>query len=375
MVFSAFNVSAQSEPNSSERSGLALEITGAGIRPFTLPVYEDRAFETTWSGDIPRTLERPTDQNHKGLNVPIRITKEGDGVRVDVRVGLENLKQVALGTFNLNADQQVKVQEVSEYGFEPFMLRVIRIKINPPLVIPPNTALPNIENKLKSIDVIGLVKKGSADGYLLSLRNNSAKNIIALEIIMPTGGTRQERGTFDKPLIPAGSTYEIDISAQTRGRIREGVFEPDSVQPQGALSAALFDDGTYEGDYVSAATMDAQLQGRKLQLERVVALLEKALRPEGQGPLSLEDVKEAIYSLDADGDAATVQAVSMRYPLLDDSLKHVAQGVKTAMVACKYDLIGKLKTYEEDGHRADVNDLRTWLQRTKEYFESQLNAH
>jgi hypothetical protein len=371
-----FNTSAQqSEPNSSERSGLALEITSKDCFPFTLPIYEDRAFETTWSGDIPRTLRRPTDNNQKGLNIPIKLMKEHDAVRVDIRIGLESFKQVSLGTFYLHPDQRVTVREVTEYGFEPFVIKLIRVEIKPPVVIPPLAALPKIENNLKSIEVIGLERQKSADGYLLSLRNNSTKNVVALEIVMPTGGTAQERGTFDKPLILAGATYEIDIAAQTRGQITDGIFEPDSVQPQGVLSAAIFDDGTYEGDYVSAATMDAQLQGRKLQLERIVALLEKALRPEEGAVTTFDDVKEAIYSLAADGDAATVEAISKHYPPLDDRLKYVAEGVKTTMVACKYDLISKLKAHEEDGNRADVSALRAWLQRTKEYFESQLNAH
>jgi hypothetical protein len=377
VMLSGFHASAQQSPlESITRSGLALEITTPDLSPSTLPVYEDRAFETTWSGDIPRTRTRPNDNDHKGLNIPIKILREGDAVRVDLRVGLESFKEVPLATYHLRPDQSVTVREVTTYGFQPFVLKLIRIEIKMPVVIPPLAALPEIENRLKSIEVIGLEKGASADQNLLSLRNNGTKNVIALEIIMPTGGTRAERGTSNKPLIAAGATYKIEISAQTRGRITDGVFEPDPVQPQGVLSAALFDDGTYEGDYVSAATMDARLQGRKLQLERVVALLEKALRPESQEAVTtFEDVKEAIYSLDVDGDAATVEAVSKHYPPLDNRLEYVAQGVKTEMAACKYDLIGKLKAYEEDRHSAGIEDLRVWLQRTKEYFESLLDAY
>jgi hypothetical protein len=376
VMLSGFNTSAeQSRLDSLERSGLAVEITSPDRFPFTLPVYEDRAFETTWCGDIPRTRTRPTDNNQKGLNIPIKILKEGDAVRVDLRVGLENFREVTLGTYYLRPDQSVIIREVTRYGFQPFVLKVIRIEIKPPVVIPPLPALPEIENSLKSIEVIGLEKGESADQYLLSLRNNATKNVIALEIIMPTGGTKEERGTLDKPLISAEATYKIDISAQMRGRITEGGFEPDSLQPKGVINAALFDDGTYEGDYVSAATMEARRQGRKLQLERVIALFDKALRSEGQEPLTtLENVKEAIYSLAVDGDAATVEEISRHYPPLDDRLEYVAQGVKTEMAACKYDLIGKLKAYGEDRHSAGVDDLRAWLQRTKEYFESLLNA-
>ncbi len=55
-------------------------------------------------------------------------------------------------------------------------------------------------------------------------------------------------------------------------------------------------------------------------------------------------------------------------------MEYVAQGVKDEMAVCKYELISKLKAYEEDRHSTGVDDLLAWLQRTKEYFESLLSA-
>src|SRR5438128_8004949 len=87
----------QSQVDSSGPSGLAVEVTSPDLSPFTLPVYQDGTFKTTWSGDVPRTPLRPadnTDNNHKGLYIPIKILKEGDAVRVELRVGLESFKEM-----------------------------------------------------------------------------------------------------------------------------------------------------------------------------------------------------------------------------------------------------------------------------------------
>ena len=359
-----------------EFSTLAVQITSTDLAPFTLPVYKDRTFETTWSGEIPHTPKQPTDDHHKGLNIPIKVHKEGDLVRVDVSVGLESFKEIALGTYYLRLDERVIIREVTQYGFKPFALKLIRMKIRPPLVIPAPLGLPEVENRLKSTEVVGLEKGDSADQYLLSLRNKGPKNVIDLEIIMPTGGTRHEWGSLERPLIPAGAIYKISISAQTVGRITEAGFEPNLVQPRGVINAALFDDGTYEGDSVSAATMEARHRGRDLQLRRIIALLEKALGSEDQASVTtIESVEEDIYSLGVDSDAATIEEISRHYPPLNERLQYVVQGVKDQMSAWKYDLIHELKTYEDGRHSADGDDLRDWLKRTKERFEKLSNAH
>ena len=359
-----------------EFSTLAVQITSNDSAPFTLPIYKDREFETTWSGDIPRTPTQPTDANNKGLNIPIKVRKEGDVVRIDVSVGLESFKEVALGTYYLKLDESVLIREVTQYGFKPFVFKLIRMKTGPPLVVPPLLGLPDIENRLKSIEVVGLEKGESADEYLLSLRNNGPKNVIDLEINMPTGGTTHEWGSLERPLILAAAIYKISISAQTVGRKTEAGFEPNPVQPRGVINAALFDDGTYEGDFVSAATMEARRRGRELQLRRIIELLEKALGSEDQASVTtLERIKEDVYSLGVDSDADTIEDIRRHYPPLNERLQYVVQGIKDQMSAWKYDLIHELKTYEDGKHSADGDDLRDWLQRTKEHFKKLSNAH
>ena len=193
---------------------------------------------------------------------------------------------------------------------------------------------------------------------------------------MPTGGISHNWGELGKPLIPSGAIYKTHISAQQVGRITEDGFEPDRVQPKGVINAALFEDGTYEGDFVSAATMEAWRRGRKIQFERVIALLEKTLKSEDRGsPITLEIVKEGIYSLGVDGDATTVEEISRHYPPLKDKLQYVTQGIKDVMAVEKYELINRFKTYEEREHAAGGDDLRVWLKRTKAYYESLLNLH
>jgi hypothetical protein len=366
----------QSSVDSQKPAALAVEITGRDLSPFTVTVYEEGTFETSWCGDIPRTDLVLADNDQKGLNIPIKTRMEGDAVRVDIRVGLVSFKEVAVATYLIRPGEKVVVQEVGSYGFAPFTLKVIRIEIKPPVVIPPLSALPEIGNNVNSIKVIGLERGKSADLFWLSLQNTSKKNIIALEIIMPTGGIGREISERDKSLILAGAIYKSNISAQQVGRITDEGFEPALAQPRAMINAALFEDGTYEGDYVSAATMEAWRRGRKIQREKVIALLEKALGSERQGsPIKLAVVKEGIYSLQVDGDATTLEEISKHFPPLGDRLEYVAQSIKDVMAVEKWELITLLKTYEEQVHSAGGDGLRIWITRTKAHYERLLNSH
>jgi len=88
-----------------------------------------------------------------------------------------------------------------------------------------------------------------------------------------------------------------------------------------------------------------------------------------------EILEEEIYSLRVNGDATTVKELSRLYPLPDDQLESVAEGIKGEMAVWKHGLIYKLKAYEEAEHTGGSDDLRAWLKITKDYYESLLNAH
>lgn len=356
-------------------SRLAVEIASPGVSPFTLAVYQTGKFETSWSGGIPRSDVTPTDNNDRGLNIPFKTRLEGGVVRVDVRVGLASFREVDVATYLIRPDEKIVVDEVVKYGFAPFTIKVIRVDIKEAVVIPPPEGLPEIDNNVPSIKIIGLEKAKPADMFLLTLKNTSTKKILALEIVMPTGGTSQVRGNPAKPLIPSGAIYKKHVSAQTVGRITEDGFEPDASQPKCVINAALFEDGTYEGDYGSAAIMQAWRRGRELQIERIILLLDRTLKSDGPGsPVTLEFVKDAIYSLGVDGDASAAVEISRNYPPLKDKAQSVVQGIKDVKAVEKYDLIHKLRVYEQQEQKAASGGLRSWLMRTKADYENLLKA-
>jgi len=98
-----------------------------------------------------------------------------------------------MGMYYVHLDEKIVISEVAQYGFKPFTVRLRATEIEQPILIPPRSDLPEVENSLKSITVVGVEKGEAMDEYLLSLRNIGMKNIIALEVSMPSGGIREEQ--------------------------------------------------------------------------------------------------------------------------------------------------------------------------------------
>jgi hypothetical protein len=69
-----------------------------------------------------------------------------------------------------------------------------------------------------------------------------------------------------------------------------------------------------------------------------------------------------------------MKEIKRHYPPLGDKLEQVVQGLKSGLVTFKYDLINKLKAYQQGERSIGRNDLRAWLKNTKEHYESLLNV-
>ena len=88
----------------------------------------------------------------------------------------------------------------------------------------------------------------------------------------------------------------------------------------------------------------------------------------------LENLEAEIYSLGVDEDAGTMDEIIRHYPPLGDKLKYAVQGLKSALADYKYDLISKLRAYQESRRSVGKDDLRDWLKNIKEQYESLLGV-
>ena len=148
--------------------------------------------------------------------------------------------------------------------------------------------------------------------YRVVLVNRSMRSLIAIQYEAFRGASRATKGRRkaerNEPIAPAGREYRFEI-------------QPGASVDRVAITAALWDDGTIEGDGALAADERMVDIGKSVQLRRVVKLLHSfSEREDDEGIRALRD-QVAALPLTADMpvlEAAVTGMQQVRDALLKD---------------------------------------------------------
>ena len=376
----AAEVLAQQEVSPPTR--LALEVTffpGRNPAYSTVPGPDAKASGAWYAlfARIPSWQPPAGAQQIEAVRVISRV--EGDAVKVTVstlsgRKALENEQPV--GTYLIRETEKISIDDLKRFGIEPFQIKLIRVNANVPAV--PPVVLKGVE----SVVVLNsMPKETTLPSYRIILRNQSNKNIVGLGVDVVAGGkvqvTSKPRGIDGQPLIPAGKEYWLTVAAPNRARPTGDGYEPTSPSDQQIqIKAAVFDDGTYEGDAQTAAAVRGYRAGEKMMLSRLVPLLETALNsPNADLTEALKNLDSQVSSVESDADPQMVQTLSAELPPASDARRReIKETMEVTATTIKNTLLKEIQTLEDGGPPALNADLyRTWLSKTKERYEKWLS--
>lgn len=378
-VFATFLLSfnAYAAPSQSQQSptGLLLEITYySGIAPAYLPV-PGRA----WYGRFRSIASwQPPADSLPVQAVNIIARPEGDSFRVLVSAFLgvqHHEKEQQVATYLVREDEKIAISELTQFGVEPFEIKVIR-------VAPLSTNLPQIINKTESIAVTSIVANNSTlPSYKLGLRNLSAKNVMALGIYTLVNNhvkiSSLPHDHENLPLIKAGETCEHNVSGAKTARASASGYQPDAPTNQAILiGTVVFEDGSYEGDAKSAADFRGFLIGRKIQVSKIIPLMQNALNETGSNvSQEMARFKAQVASLSGSADERDVEQLRAEFPNLNEKAKsEFNSAIEAALNGVKLDLIQRLEEFQKvNPQLSDVNVFRSWLSNTKERYEKWLS--
>jgi len=162
--------------------------------------------------------------------------------------------------------------------------------------------------------------------------------------------------------------------------VNSGVMMPQGFMPDPprsetfVIGTVVFDDGSYEGEAEVAARMEARQIGRKLQLKRVISLLNGMRnQPEQDAQVALEELKSQVSTMRIDVNKSTINELLARYPTLSgekrkrDVMAHVMEGLRRARDEALY----AIKEFSETGARkTGSSDFNAWLSKTRERYEA-----
>ncbi len=362
--FLPVNIIAQQEKQANQLpTGLSLEvISGKGERPIYQAVPNN-----SWYGrfrEIPATVMGEKALPVQAVNISARM--EGARVRVIVSVHLGKKffeRQDPVGSYLLGENERAVVSELTTFGVEPFEIGVIR-------VAPKSTPLPGALSRALSIKVIGVQPIDSTfPAFKLTLLNTSAKNVSALFVETFVDNRRRTSSMPHNPdgsaLIAAGSTYEFKRQLNNAASASIDGYTPETPPNQSVvIKAAIFEDGTYEGDAPSAAHYRGFALGHRTQLTRLVALYEKALEfTELDAKMVLDRLRIGVGALGIGADASDMEKLLSDFPGLAEGEKSM---VKSAAEVVMFELgkealkeIGKFEN--KQGSNIDREAMRVWL--------------
>jgi hypothetical protein len=286
----------------------------------------------------------------------------------------ENEQRV--GTYLIRETEKISVDDLKQFGIEPFQIKLVRVNPNiPPL---PPVILKGVES---IVVVNSMAKETTLPSYRIMLRNQSNKNIVGLGVDVVVNGkvqiTFKPRGIGGQPLIAAGKEYWLNVAAPTRAQPTPGGYEPTSPPDQQIqIKASVFDDGTYEGDAETAAAVRGARAGEKMVLPRLIPLLEGALNSSNANLTeALRNLESEVSSVATDADPQIVQTLTSEFPQESDARsREIKATMEVSATTIKSDLLKEIRTLENEGSQSFRAALyRTWLTKTRERYEKWLS--
>ena len=368
------------QPIASAPTGLALEITYSKDRP---PAFSPVAGSCCKPGGAWYSLFGRTQADASPpvalpvKAVDVRSKLEGDFVRVTVAVFLgarfrEKKEEVA--TYELKENEGVRAVALTKFGVEPFDIKVVRV--NPNL-----TYTPSVLIESESISVIGIeLKNTTLPSYKLTLHNASNKSVVAIGINLLSDdrlqGTSLPQGKAGRSLIKAGGIEEITVSAAYRAQKTSQGYRPEPQPNQEiVITSVVFDDGSFEGDAKMAATFLAFVAGRKIQVAKLIALIDSTANViDLNVPVTLELLKTQAEMLSTDSEPSAVDHLRKAFPQFTSTESNKWKvSVDVALQALKSEFVQRVIEFEKRNSHSNDRQFRAWLSALRLGYEQWLS--
>jgi hypothetical protein len=277
-----------------------------------------------------------------------RTLEDGGKVRVGVAVlrGIAWEREDAVATVIVAPGQVVTIEALREIGVAPVILSTTALadtRLHPPQVV----------NKTAGLEVTDVeLVMTPRPRYRIAVTNVSAQPAVNFHVVAHQGGRRSlsgNRGNADaSPIIPPGGTYwfELDPSSSPPATVAGWAPVPhDAVE----IAAALWEDGSIEGDAASMAVALSIYRGRQVQLSRGLAVLE-AVRNVGQASGAKARLKEHIERLPIEPDEATLSRAQERLQNVENlEPAAIVAALRVAMADTRKGMLDDLADAPDDG--------------------------
>jgi hypothetical protein len=163
------------------------------------------------------------------------------------------------------------------------------------------------------------------------LRNISSRGILAYTLDL--GGSSVVVSSYGQPVLAQGATRKETVTLGRSGRMTPHGFVEDPVSRSITVAAAIFSDGSHEGDENVAVELKSGQIGYGTQYRRIRPVIDRIIQdPALDDDARVVRIREELHSLPNQPDDATIRAVRSQFPDLPNEVvvKDLTDGLDSA---------------------------------------------
>ena len=365
-----FGSAASQRPRSTAASDFNIEITNLDGRKhfFSIPESPGRAGYIAHH-NLNRISEWKTSEAapEKTNALRLQFWIEAGMPQIEVLAHLGNVetrpyewdkqKATKVVSRSLPIDETITITEAEAFGIVPFQVKVFRAQ-------PWSVGPPQVTNKTQALTVLSLTENRPV--YTLAVRNLSHKAINAVHWYGLENGKKEGgSGMSGVPLIPAGRPFEIrQRFGLAEEKIQSEPVEMPSSTREIVIAAILFSDGTFEGEPDEAAEMAAEASGERIQLTRVLRLLEKMSGTAEPETARLKKLKTDISALSEEVDPRVANKLIAQFAEASEDMRNrrIKEEIANGLRYVKNEVIQEIEKFERQRENSPAKaHFESWL--------------
>jgi hypothetical protein len=267
---------------------------------------------------VPSTQQRPC---------ALKLDYKDDGDSVSIVASLffgvcdtEDSRQLAhnhpeqpLGKYSARLDESVVLEEMKQFGLQPYTIRVVSAQIPHPVGPPTFSNVPSLQ-----IEMVGEDRQF----YKLLLHNVSSRAVTGFVVARSYANGRSVVTGYDeqKSLIAPGADRELQIHSNNARCVSPDSSVSDADRCPIVLEGAIFADGSYSGDPVAVATMEAGQLAAKSERERLLGLIQDTLADSTLSDAAkIGLLRSEVLKLPEESGQSVIDQIRWRYSNLPDA--------------------------------------------------------
>lgn len=273
----------------------------------------------------------------------------------DTNYSLEGHPQRSIGSYSAHLNESITLQAMEQFGLRPWTIKIVNAQLSGPASLPMMNEVPSIQ-----LEILGKDR----EGYRIALHNLSSEGVTAL-LAEETLDHNSEYSEFGgrKPLIAAGGSHEFRLFCETSGSASSSDSVPGPAPCAFILKAALFADGSYEGDAGAAAGLAAPSIAAQFQHRRVHDLIDKVLADAALDDASrLSRIRSDLPKLSPEPPPELLEQIQIRFPgLTPEASDRVNTSINIAFAQEEQNTLRALNNLEQSPSQSLKKALAQWL--------------